>query len=70
MEIVPTTFGANAASAAAKKAAKADKQAAKATADAIRKQVDGTPTLGLRPPGAETTPRAQREISNTSREKR
>jgi hypothetical protein len=43
---------------------------AKATADAIRKQVDGTPTLGLRPPGAETTPRAQREISNTPREKR
>lgn len=49
----------------------AGKTTAKATADAIRNQVDGTaPTLGLRPPGTETTPRAQREISNVPREKR
>lgn len=71
MEIIPTTFGANAASAAAKKAAKADKQAAKATADAIRKQVDGTtPTMGIRPPGTVTTPRATRGKASSSREKR
>ena len=50
---------------------KGSKELAKATADAIRKQVDGTvPSSGLRPPGAETTPRAQREISSTSRERR
>ena len=41
-------------------------------ADAIRKQVDNitAPTLGLRPPGAVTTPQAQREISDTLRERR
>ena len=86
MEIVDTTFGANAAAATAKKAATAEKQAAaaekkaaKATADAIRKQVDGTtPTTGLTPPGAVSTPatvidRATRpgsQISEHRRERR
>jgi hypothetical protein len=68
MEIVDTTFGANAAAATAKKAAKT----AKTTADAIRKQVDNVtaPTTGLRPPGTVTTPRAQRTVSDIPREKR
>jgi hypothetical protein len=79
MEIIPTTFGANAASAAAKKAATAEKKAAKATADAIRNQVDGTtPTTGIRPTGAVSTPatvidRATRpgsQISEHRRERR
>jgi hypothetical protein len=79
MEIVDTTFGANAAAATAKKAATAEKKAAKATADAIRKQVDGTtPTTGLTPPGAVSTPatvidRATRpgsQISEHRRERR
>jgi hypothetical protein len=68
MEIVDTTFGANAAAATAKKAAKNSK----ATADAIRKQVDNitAPTVGLRPPGTVTAPRAQRTVSDIPREKR
>jgi hypothetical protein len=79
MEIIPTTFGANAAAATAKKAATAEKKAAKATADAIRKQIDGTtPTTGIRPTGAVSTPatvidRATRpgsQISEHRRERR
>ena len=39
---------------------------------AIRKQVDNitAPTTGLRPPGTETAPRAQRTVSDIPREKR
>jgi hypothetical protein len=85
MEIVDTTFGANAAAATAKKAATAEKQAAtaekkaaKATADAIRNQIDGTtPTTGRRPKGAKTVPASspgseyvERDLSEHRREKR
>ena len=72
MEIIPTTFGANAASAAAKKAATAEKKAAKATADAIKAQIanQGRPVPEPVATSPERETRADSQISENRRERR